>query len=80
MVRITSTTRGRISQNHEPKNIMNEEGDDPSHTNSRDWLMDNIYYTTHSKPKMDVILLKMNSGYVWFTEASITGTPFKFWS
>ncbi len=38
-------------------------GNDQSQTYSRDdWLVDNVYYTTHSKPKSDVILLKMDSG------------------
>ncbi len=57
---------------------MNGEGNDQSNTYSRDWLVDDVYYTTHSKLKTDVILLKMDSGDVWFADASINGTPFKF--
>ncbi len=30
------------------------------------------------KLKSDVILLKMDSGDVWFAEASVNGTAFKF--
>ncbi len=31
-----------------------------------------------SKPKSDVVLLKLNSGDAWFADASVNGTPFKF--
>ncbi len=41
--------------------ITNDEGNDQAHTYSRDWLVDNVYNTAHSKPKLDVILLKMDS-------------------
>ncbi len=40
--------------------------------------MDDVYHTTRSRTKADVILLKMNSGDAWFANASINGTPFKF--
>ncbi len=40
--------------------------------------MDDVYYTTRSKPKSDVILLKMDSGDVWFANASINATTSKF--
>ncbi len=40
--------------------------------------MDNVYYTSHSNPKADVILFKLDSGEAWFADASINGTPFKF--
>ncbi len=40
--------------------------------------MDDVYYTTHSKPKKDVVLLKMDTGDAWFADSSINGTPFKF--
>ncbi len=40
--------------------------------------MDDVYHTTLSKPKSDVILLKMNSGDAWFADASLNGTHFKF--
>ncbi len=33
-------------------------GNDQSQTYSRDCLVDYVYYTTRSKPKLDVILLK----------------------
>ncbi len=39
--------------------------------------MDDVYYTTHLKPKVDIILLKMDSGDAWFADASINGTPFR---
>ncbi len=39
--------------------------------------MDDVYYTTRTKPKSDVILLKMDSDEAWFTNASVNGTPFK---
>ncbi len=47
-------------------------------TYSRDWLVDDVYYTTRAKPKSDIILLKMDSGEAWFANASVNGTPFKF--
>ncbi len=40
--------------------------------------MDYVYQTILSKPKADVVLLKMNSGDSWFTDASVNGTKFKF--
>ncbi len=57
--------------------MTNNEGDDQSHTNSRNWLLDDVYHMTGSKPKSDVILLKMNSGDAWFEYASVNGTSFK---
>ncbi len=57
---------------------MDIDGNDQSHTYSRDWLMDDVYHTTRSRPKLDVILLKMESGDAWFADASINGTPFTF--
>ncbi len=48
------------------------------HLHTVDWLVDNIYYTTRSKPESDVILLKMDSGDAWFAEASVNRTFFKF--
>ncbi len=57
---------------------MNDEDDDQSPTYSRDWLVDNVYYLTQTKPKSDVILLKMDSGEAWFANASVNGTSFKF--
>ncbi len=58
--------------------MTNDEGNDQSHTYSRNWLLDDVYHATQSKPKSDVILLKMNSGDAWFANTSIKGTPFKF--
>ncbi len=58
--------------------MTNDEGDDQSQTYSRNWLSDDVYYTTRPKPKSDVILLKMNSGYAWFADAYVNGTSFKF--
>ncbi len=58
--------------------MTNDEGNDQSHTYSRDWLVDDVYHTTRSKPKSDVILLKINSGGAWFADASVNGTSFKF--
>ncbi len=58
--------------------MTNNEGDDQSQTYSRNWLLDNVYHTNRSKPKSDVILLKMNSGDAWFADASVRGTSFKF--
>ncbi len=40
--------------------------------------MDDVYYMTRTKPKSEVILLKMDSGEAWFANASVNGTPFKF--
>ncbi len=40
--------------------------------------MDDVYYTTRSKPKTDIILLKMDFGDAWFADASVNRTPFKF--
>ncbi len=56
----------------------NDEGNDQSHTYNRDWLVDDVYHTTSSKPKSDVILLEMESGDAWFADASVNGTSFQF--
>ncbi len=40
---MTTTTRGRSPKDHKPDRI---EGDDQSPTYSRDWLVDDVYYTT----------------------------------
>ncbi len=37
-----------------------------------------MYQTIRSKPKANVVLLKMNSGDAWFADASVNGTKFKF--
>ncbi len=58
--------------------MTNDGGTDQSHTYSRDCSVDDVYHTTRSKPKSDVILLKMDSGDAWFAEASVNGTSFKF--
>ncbi len=73
----TTTTGGRSPEHHKPDRIANNEGDNQSPTYSRDWLVDDVYYTTRTKPKWDVILLKMDSGEAWFANASVNGTPFK---
>ncbi len=39
--------------------------------------MDEVFQTIRSKPKADVVLLKMNSGDAWFADASVNGTKFK---
>ncbi len=70
--------RGRRPENHEPKRTTDDEGNDQSQTYSRDCLVDDVYYTTCSKPKSDVILLKMDSGDACFVDTSIKGTSFKF--
>ncbi len=44
----------------------------------RDWLVDNVYKTTRSKPKVDVILLKIDSDDTCLSDASVNGTTFKF--
>ncbi len=44
---------------HEPERVTNDESNDQSPTYSRDWLVDAVYYTTRSKPKSDIILLKI---------------------
>ncbi len=54
------------------------EGNDQSPTYSRDWLVDDVYYTTRSKLKSDVFLLKMDSSDAWFADASVIGTNFTF--
>ncbi len=48
--RITTTTRGRHSENHEPHEVTNDEGDDQSPT----YRSLNLF-----KPKVDIILWKM---------------------
>ncbi len=58
--------------------MTNDEGYDQSQTYSINWLFDNVHHTTQSKPKSDVISLKMNSGDAWFADASVNGTSFKF--
>ncbi len=58
--------------------MTNDEGDGQSQTHSRNCLSDDVYYTTRSKHKSDVILLTINSGDAWFADASINGTSFKF--
>ncbi len=58
--------------------MTNAEGDYQSQTYSRGWLLDDVYQTIRSKPKADVVLLKMNSGDAWFADASVNGTKFKF--
>ncbi len=75
---MNSITRGRIPEAHEPEKVTNDGSNDQSPTYSRDWLVDDVYYTTCSKPKSDVILLKMDSGDAWFADASVNGTAFKF--
>ncbi len=40
--------------------------------------MDNVYYTTLSKPKSDGTLLKMDYDDSLFAEASVNGTSFRF--
>ncbi len=40
--------------------------------------MDEVYQTIHSRPKADVVVLKMNSGNAWFADESVNGTKFKF--
>ncbi len=54
------------------------DGDDQSHTYSRNWLVDDVYYTSHSKPKAGVVLLRLDSINIYFADASINGTTFKF--
>ncbi len=58
--------------------MTNDESDNQSHTYSRKLLLNDVYHTTRSKPKSDVILLKMNNGDAWFADASVNGTPIKF--
>ncbi len=45
---------------------------------SRDWLVDNVYKTTRSKPKVDVILLKIDSDDICLSDASVNGITFMF--
>ncbi len=73
MIGTTTTT-----EDHKPDRTAKDECDDQSPTYSRDWLVDDVYYTTRTKPKSDVILLKMDSGDAWFASASVNGTLFKF--
>ncbi len=61
-----------------PEKITNDDGNDQSPTYIRDWLVDDVYYTTRFKLKLDVILLKMDSGDTWFADAPVNGTHFKF--
>ncbi len=68
---ITASTRGRHLEDHEPQTFMNDDVNDESPSYSRDWLVDDVYYTTCSKPKEDIILLKMDSSDAWFTDASL---------
>ncbi len=55
-----------------------DEGNDQSPTYSRDLLVEAVYYTTSSKLKSDVILLKMDSGDARFADVYVKGTNFKF--
>ncbi len=57
-----TTTGGRSPKEHKPDRIANDEDNDQYPTYSRDWLVDDVYYTTRTKSKSDVILLKMDSG------------------
>ncbi len=75
---MATTTIGRSPKAHEPEKFTNDGSNDQSPTYSRDWMGDDVYYTTHSKPKSDIILLKMNSGDALFADASVNGTAFKF--
>ncbi len=61
-----------------PQETSNGEGDGQSQTYSRGWLVEAVYQTNHSRPKADVVLLKMNSGDAWFADASVNATKFKF--
>ncbi len=74
----TTTTRDRSPENHEPEKTTIDEGNDQSPTYSRDWWVDDVYYTTRSKPKSDVILLQIDSSDAWFADVSVNGTNFKF--
>ncbi len=58
--------------------MTNNEGNGQSHTYSRDWLVNDVYHRTHSKPKSGVIFLKMDSGDAWFANTFVNGTSFKF--
>ncbi len=58
--------------------MTNAECDNQSQTYSRGWLLVDVYQTNRSRPKADVILLKMNSADAWFADASVNGTKFKF--
>ncbi len=75
---MTTTIRGRSPEAHEPEKFRNDDNNNQSSTYSRDWLVEDVYYPTRSKPKLDVILLKMDSGDACFADASVIGTAFKF--
>ncbi len=62
---MTTTTRSRSPETHVPEKITNNDCNDQSPTYSRDRLVDDVYYTTRSKLKSDVILLKMDSCDTW---------------
>ncbi len=47
---MTINTGVRSPEDHKPDRIVNDEGDDQSPTYSRDWLVDDVYYTTRTKP------------------------------
>ncbi len=73
------SVRKQISaENHELNETAKDKGNNQFHSNSRNWLAEDIYPMMHSKPKSDVVLLKLNSGDAWFADASVNGTPFKF--
>ncbi len=58
--------------------MTNAEGNNQSQTYNRVCLLDYLHQTIRSKPKADVVLLKMNSGDAWVAVASVNGTKFKF--
>ncbi len=45
MVRTTTTSRSGSPDNHESKKVTKDEGDDKSHTYSRNLLLDDVYQT-----------------------------------
>ncbi len=78
MLRADTNTSSGSPNHHEPQEMTNSESDNQSQTYSKGWLLDDEYQTIHSRPKVDVVLLKMNSGDAWFAEDSVNGTKFKF--
>ncbi len=61
--RVTSDTKGRHPKDHMSRNEnSDDDGDHQSHTYSKDWLVDDLYYRSHSKSKAGVVFLKLDSG------------------
>ncbi len=60
-LRANTNTSSESPTIHGQQEMTKAEGNNQSPTYSRGWLLDDMYQTIRSKPKADVVLLKMNS-------------------